>query len=543
MSHRSCTAQRLAVTVAALAAAGVVSRSARAFTFGSFEGSQPDNFGGWTGSAVVPFGSDTTGTVYSYSTIGATDGTTALDVNHSGFDQNVAYDFKANNLVSQFTANDILAFDVTYPTFSTGTAGTLTLQTSTGSALVDVQAGTQKLNLPITLLSNTTFNTAGGTTLLVSNPLTINPGVRLSQTGTGTVTYQSTITVLAGGSVAFGNSSHAAALSLDATSMATVTAHGSNPVNVLQLDSLSFLNYNTTGSLNLKDSELIVNATADTIRGYLADGQLKTDTPGGAVGYKAITGGQTQAQFTLLGDSDLDGRVNVADVANLAGNFGKTSGQLWISGDFDYNGNANVADLADLAGNFGKDLSRAGLSSGGAAAPTAMTLVAVLPEPGALCLLTAVGAGVVLSHRHRRRYRAEIESSSSLIRGKGLCAEYACLPGGSRLSRCCQRLRCRRCKAQRRSSPSPAPMARRGRRVLRAIRGAAVESATPPRAITQPPRLTIPIPRMEQTPRRPPPGLAAAVAPAVTEMSAAPTVEPAVLATRVDRLALTPSAP
>jgi hypothetical protein len=30
---------------------------------------------------------------------------------------------------------------------------------------------------------------------------------------------------------------------------------------------------------------------------------------------------------------------------------------FWINGDFDYNGNVNVADLADLAGNFGQSLS------------------------------------------------------------------------------------------------------------------------------------------------------------------------------------------
>jgi hypothetical protein len=59
----------------------------------------------------------------------------------------------------------------------------------------------------------------------------------------------------------------------------------------------------------------------------------------------------------LRGDADLDGAVNVADLANLAGNFGKISGMSWINGDFDYNGNVNVADLADLAANFGQSLS------------------------------------------------------------------------------------------------------------------------------------------------------------------------------------------
>ena len=66
--------------------------------------------------------------------------------------------------------------------------------------------------------------------------------------------------------------------------------------------------------------------------------------------------GQTEVRFTLFGDTNLDGAVNVADLGNIASNFGKTSGMLWINGDFDYNGNVNVADLGDLAGNFGKNL-------------------------------------------------------------------------------------------------------------------------------------------------------------------------------------------
>jgi hypothetical protein len=53
------------------------------------------------------------------------------------------------------------------------------------------------------------------------------------------------------------------------------------------------------------------------------------------------------------GDTNDDGQVNVADLADMAGNFGVASGATWEMGDFDGNGNVNVADLADLAGNFG----------------------------------------------------------------------------------------------------------------------------------------------------------------------------------------------
>jgi hypothetical protein len=88
--------------------------------------------------------------------------------------------------------------------------------------------------------------------------------------------------------------------------------------------------------------------------------------------------------------------VNVADLANLAGNFGVTTGATWLNGDFDYNGNVNVADLADLAGNFGNSLS----SIGAAAAAT----VAV-PEPQSPAWLAAVAVGVFVTTRNYRRNR------------------------------------------------------------------------------------------------------------------------------------------
>lgn len=59
-------------------------------------------------------------------------------------------------------------------------------------------------------------------------------------------------------------------------------------------------------------------------------------------------------KYTLVGDANLDSRVDITDFARLAGAFNQTS--IWSSGDFDYSGTTNISDFALLAGNFNKSL-------------------------------------------------------------------------------------------------------------------------------------------------------------------------------------------
>jgi hypothetical protein len=282
-------------------------------------------------------------------------------------------------------------------TYTIGGAGSLTLQAHTGNAQVIVQAGTQNINVPLTIASPTVFNVSSGTTLQLSAPVTVNAGQSITQSGTGTVSYQSSISVLAGGSITFASPSHATSLSLAAPSTATIATHagGAGPT-VLQLDAVSFAD--ATSTLDLTNNELIVAASTSMVRGYITAHELITSASGDVLGYLALGGGQTEVRATLLGDSDLNGNVNVADLANLAGNFGKTSGQEWINGDFDLNGNVNVADLADLAGNFGESA-----SNFSAVAAQAATTSAAVPEPTTILGVMAGVAAISIRPGHRRR--------------------------------------------------------------------------------------------------------------------------------------------
>jgi hypothetical protein len=184
-------------------------------------------------------------------------------------------------------------------TYVIGGAGSLTLQaTSGGTAQVIVQAGTQEINLPLTIASNTTFNVTPGATLVIADPMTISAGMTLTQTGGGSIVYESTVTLLSGAS-------------------------------------------------------MITSADAASVRGQITSGQLVSGAAAEVVGYTDVGGGQMLVRSTVLGDTNLDGKVDVADLGNLATNYGDAGGAGWSQGDFNYDGSVDVTDLGDLATNYG----------------------------------------------------------------------------------------------------------------------------------------------------------------------------------------------
>ena len=306
-----------------------------------------------------------------------------------------------------------------------GGAGTLTLQTSSGSALVDVSAGTQKINLPLIIASNTTLNVASGATLKISDPVTINPGVTVTPTGSGTILYESTVNVLGGGaSLAFGSSTRVPSLTIASGGTASLTA-GNN--KALHADSLS-----VSGKLDLKDNRLITPSAIGTISGGTysgvtgliqsgrnggdwsgngivtssASGSLTTLGVATASQAKSIAanattvwngetvhGSDTLVMYTYGGDANLDGKINVDDYGRIDLNIPLgTSG--WYNGDFNYDGKINVDDYGIIDFNVGIQ----GPPLGGVANSSGLTAV---PEPAALAPVL-MGTIAMLKPRRRR---------------------------------------------------------------------------------------------------------------------------------------------
>jgi hypothetical protein len=153
---------------------------------------------------------------------------------------------------------------------------------------------------------------------------------------------------------------------------------GATPVNNVRL----MLKSGVDSGIGIASS---LAATGSMMLGYADNAVLGLSTFGG----QTVDSTSILIGYTLIGDTNLDGTVNVTDLANLAKNFG--SGANWTGGDFNYDGVCNVVDLADLAGNFGQSV--------GGTATSAAAAIAV-PEPS---LLSSIGVLALSMIRRRRR--------------------------------------------------------------------------------------------------------------------------------------------
>jgi hypothetical protein len=329
-----------------------------------------------------------------------------------------------------------------------GGAGDLTLQVSTGNALVQVQAGSHKINLPMTIASNTTANIATGATLVIADPVTVNSGKTFTKTGNGTLniisTWEgagpsmmmlqagnvavssatdlgtSTSLTATGGTATFKRSQHLGAVSISSNGHVVMNTGGSNTLYA------NSLNITGSGNLDLNDNDLVVNnASFSTIQGLVFDGYSTTpDTNktgitsmhGQANGGVAILAlfnnalfgvedypfgsGQTISanaivgKYTYIGDTDWNGEVNSQDYTAIDANLGVTGldpGLAWFSGDTNFDGNIDPNDYTGIDAALGL----------GVGNPLAAQGLAAVPEPVGLSILAF--SQLLLARRRRHR--------------------------------------------------------------------------------------------------------------------------------------------
>jgi hypothetical protein len=259
--------------------------------------------------------------------------------------------------------------------------------------------GTHKINLPLVIASNTDLSVAAGATLKISDPVTVNGGVSLNASPTGTVTYESTVTLLPAASIAFSSSQHLRALDVGDNATATMQQNGSR---VLEADSLEISS--TGGKVDLKNNRMIFRGQSSTsdwdgtaytgISGYVASGQLTTSMPDAATQLTSLavktTGSDTQVVYTYAGDSDVDGLVDGDDFAAIdAGYSSNLKG--YVNGDFNLSGKIDADDYWLIDRSWSRQTTAFGAAPIVGASP--------VPEPASVGVLVTGLAAMLLRRR------------------------------------------------------------------------------------------------------------------------------------------------
>jgi hypothetical protein len=92
-------------------------------------------------------------------------------------------------------------------------------------------------------------------------------------------------------------------------------------------------------------------------------------------GYKTFS-----ARVSLLGDANLDNKVDLSDLSTVLNNFGQPS-LSWTDGNFDYAPTIDLTDLSDVLNHFGQTLTSPTLDP-------SLTPPTPTPEPTSLALFT-----------------------------------------------------------------------------------------------------------------------------------------------------------
>ena len=325
---------------------------------------------------------------------------------------------------STLTFSGTISSNLAAPAVHVNGGGTVTVGQTASFAFsnpgtINVNAGT--LNL----------NTANGT-----NNLSVNVG-----------TSSSTASAFFG--LATGTNIALASLNVNDGSLA-VLGSGTGAFGMHSVMTVNNLNLNSTGVLDLNDNGLILtytdpsNSPLATIQSLIAAGRIKSslsDANNGLIGVGYLEASDVYAagaQFpwkggvtlagnpanggaptailvlpTILGDTNLNGVVDLNDLGNAIGYFPMDSGATWENGDTDNNGTVDINDLGNVIGYYPSDMVSLGFWPADAFDASVGSLssvgggTTVVPEPTTLVLLALGGlAGVVGGSIRRRRHAA-----------------------------------------------------------------------------------------------------------------------------------------
>jgi type VI secretion system secreted protein Hcp len=287
---------------------------------------------------------------------------------------------------------------------------------SASVSIADGQVAYNGITVPIADANGVIISTGNGDlTVNIDGPINVPigldsvGGVKTVNVRSGTVTFGTDIgagadislNVCPGAGVTFGATQHLESLSIASNASAAFAASSRN---VLFASDLNIGGTGTTmGTLDLADSDLVLGYTGsspyDSIRQWVQAGTItgrgifSSDAPvspattigivDNAMIHQATWDGQTVSdgsdfnqiltRRTLLGDTNLDGKVDQQDYLNIIANMGRL-GATYFEGDLNGDGTVTPDDLAVVSANLGAGMTLAAGPALAAASPVNATM-------------------------------------------------------------------------------------------------------------------------------------------------------------------------
>jgi Glycosyl hydrolase family 53 len=296
-------------------------------------------------------------------------------------------------------------------TYTLAGTGSLSMQATVGWGYIVVQQGAQQINIPTTISNSTILSVAAGSSLTFGGAVTVNSGQILKPSGSGTINYNSSITLGTSAAMTIANSTTATNFTLAAGATATLAGSGT----VLQVSALS-----DSGAIDIGNDAIIINygsgndpiaSVAAWITSGYANGTwtgagirssaAQSNSASYGIGYADsadpgnpadLPSGTIEILYTLLGDANLDGKVNGDDFTLMATNFNDAITNGWDQGDFNYDGAVNGGDFVLLADNFNQFASQSAVFAADLAALNSFAAsndisLSNIPEPQSAAIL------------------------------------------------------------------------------------------------------------------------------------------------------------
>jgi hypothetical protein len=253
--------------------------------------------------------------------------------------------------------------------------------------------------------TNNATATIGGSQTWVSGTIFTNTaGIATFQTDAGSASAFNLTMNITGGTVALASDQHWASLGVSGSGALDI---GTNSV---------FINYGA-------GPDPIASIAQWVAEGYAADAwngtgifstAAQANSGSYGIGYADaddlnnpadLPAGEIEIMYTLLGDANLDAKVNGIDFNLMATNFNQSVTNGWDEGDFNYDGKVNGNDFVLLADNFNQFASQSSVSAADVAALDSFAAangisLANVPEPVCGSMMIFAGSGIL--HRRRR---------------------------------------------------------------------------------------------------------------------------------------------